>query len=110
MIKFWYEVRPRQDPNISTLARLENGDPFLLEQKYGAGRLIEAVVPCDSDWSNLPTRPFYVPLMQRLTIYLASKVYPPRNVDVVFAGRQNVAPTRRGRLHADTQKAQRTFG
>ncbi len=81
-IKFWYEVRQHQDPNASTLARLENGDPFLLEQTYGEGHLIEAVIPCDSDWSNFPTRPVYLPLMRRLMIYLASKVYPPRNVDV----------------------------
>ncbi|HEY6169723.1 MAG TPA: hypothetical protein VI454_16920, partial [Verrucomicrobiae bacterium] len=36
----------------------------------------------DADWSNLPARPAYVPLMQRLVTYLASTVYPPRNVGV----------------------------
>ena len=41
-----------------------------------------AAVPCDAEWTNLPARPFYLPLMQQLVTYLASKVYPPRNVDV----------------------------
>ena len=27
-------------------------------------------------------RPFYLPLLQRLSVYLASTVYPPRNLDV----------------------------
>jgi hypothetical protein len=35
----------------------------------------------DADWSNLPMRPFYLPLMQRLCVYLASTVFPPRNLD-----------------------------
>jgi hypothetical protein len=39
-------------------------------------------VPCDADWSNLPMRPFYLPMMQRLAIYLASTVFPPRNLEV----------------------------
>ena len=38
--------------------------------------------PVDADWSNLPMRPFYLPLLQRLSIYLASTVFPPRNLDV----------------------------
>ena len=33
-------------------------------------------------------RPSYLPLLQRLTVYLASTIYPPRNLDV---GRQLVA-------------------
>jgi hypothetical protein len=36
----------------------------------------------DADWSNLPMRPSYLPLLQRLSIYLASNVYPPRNLEV----------------------------
>lgn len=85
-IRLWYKMREDQsrtgDTGITVLARLDTGDPFLVEKKFGEGRVIECAVPCDAEWTNLPARPFYLPLMQQLTTYLASKVYPPRNVDV----------------------------
>lgn len=67
---------------VTTLARLDSGDPFLVERPFGDGRVIACSVPCDADWSNLPMRPFYLPLLQRLGVYLASTVFPPRNLDV----------------------------
>jgi hypothetical protein len=41
---------------------------------------LQSVVPCDADWSNLPLRPFFVPLMQRLVTHLATDAIPPRNL------------------------------
>lgn len=82
-IKLWYKMAERPtDATVSVLGRLDTGDPFLIEKKVGEGRVILCATPCDADWSNLPVRPFYLPLMQRLVTYLASSVYPPRNVDV----------------------------
>ena len=82
-IKLWSKVRENgKDPNVSVLARYDNGDAFLLERRFGEGRVIFCTTTADADWSNLPVRPFYLPLMQSLATYLASSVYPPRNVDV----------------------------
>lgn len=84
-IKMWYRLK---EPAVASadaptiVARLSSGDPFLVEKRFGEGRVIQCAVPCDSDWSNLPMRPFYLPMMQRLAIYLASTVFPPRNLDV----------------------------
>jgi hypothetical protein len=64
------------------LARLNTGDPFLVEKQFGAGNVIFSTVPCSAEWSNLPMRPFYLPLMQQLITYLAAKFDPPRNVDI----------------------------
>jgi hypothetical protein len=50
------------------MARLDTGDPFLVEKKFGEGRIIECAVPCDAEWTNLPARPFYLPLMQQTCI------------------------------------------
>ena len=66
---------------IREIERLD-GDTFLAEKPFGEGRVISCAVPCDADWSNLPLRPFYLPLMQRLCVYLASTVFPSRNLDV----------------------------
>jgi hypothetical protein len=84
-IRLWYKMKEeagKGDTDVTVLARLDTGDPFLVEKKYGEGRIIECAVPCDAEWTNLPARPFYLPLMQQLVTYLASKVLPPRNVDV----------------------------
>jgi hypothetical protein len=82
----WYRMRPdaalRDAEPPTVLAKLDTGDPFLVEKKAGEGRVIQAAIPCDADWSNLPMRPFFLPLMQQLVTYLASKVHPPRNVEV----------------------------
>jgi hypothetical protein len=85
-IKVWFKMRPSEktggplDPVI--LARLDSGDPFLVEKPFGEGRVIACATACDADWSNLPARPSYLPLVQRLAVYLASNVYPPRNLEV----------------------------
>jgi hypothetical protein len=66
----------------TVLARLEPGDPLLVERRFGEGRVIAAATALDAQWSNLPMRPFYLPLLQRLVVYLASTVHPPRNLGV----------------------------
>lgn len=84
-IKMWYRLKEPAAASADAptiVARLSSGDPFLAEKVFGEGRVIECAVPCDADWSNLPMRPFYLPMMQRLAIYLASTVFPPRNLDV----------------------------
>lgn len=86
-IWLWYKMREdaparAAERGLSVIARLDSGDPFLVERKLGQGRILQAAVPCDADWTNLPMRPFYLPLMQQLATHLASSVYPPRNVEV----------------------------
>ncbi len=49
---------------------LENGDPLFVEHKYGAGHVIQGAIPCNAEWSNFPTRPAFVPAMQRLVGHL----------------------------------------
>ncbi len=84
----WYRMREEApaarapEAGLLVVARLDTGDPFLVEKKLGEGRVIQGAVPCDADWSNLPMRPFYLPLMQQAVTYLASRVHPPRNVEV----------------------------
>ncbi len=84
MLQTWYKLAaPEPSPqNVTVAAHLDTGDPFLVEKQFGKGRVIQCCTACDDDWSNLPARPAYLPLMQQLVTYLASTVYPPRNVNV----------------------------
>ena len=76
---FKYAVNPR-DENSRVLARLENGDPLLVEKTFGQGKVIVAAVPIDDTWTNLQKRSFFVPLVHYTAYYLAGSVQPPRNV------------------------------
>lgn len=83
-IRQWFTlvVSPAQhgQPEASVLARLENGDPFLVEKSLGRGRVILAATACDADWNSLPLDPSYVVLMRELTASAAIVAPPPRNV------------------------------
>jgi hypothetical protein len=84
-IRLWYKMKESSAPITAeapiTLARLDSGDPFLVEKKFGEGRVIACATALDADWSNLPMRPSYLPWLQRLTVYLASTIVPPRNLE-----------------------------
>ena len=55
----------------SVVISLANGDPLLLEQKVGTGRLLFMTTTADRDWSDLPVKTAYLPLILGLTNYLA---------------------------------------
>ncbi|HXV50165.1 MAG TPA: BatA domain-containing protein [Candidatus Binatia bacterium] len=54
-----------------TLISLANGDPLLLEQKIGAGKVMLMTTSADRDWNDLPVKTVYLPLVQSLAQYLA---------------------------------------
>lgn len=55
----------------AVLASLANGDPLMVEQKVGSGRVIFIATSADRDWSDLPLKTAYLPLIQSLTTHLA---------------------------------------
>lgn len=68
------------DDQTQILARLENGEPLLIEHPYGEGVVLQFATACDADWSTLPIEPVYVPLMQQLITTMASQISPSRNL------------------------------
>ncbi len=66
--------------SATVLARLETGDAFLAEKKMGKGVVIQMATAVDGDWTNMPVRSCYLPLVQQLASYLADQVTPPRNL------------------------------
>ncbi|HQX51503.1 MAG TPA: VWA domain-containing protein [Planctomycetaceae bacterium] len=80
-IRQWHELTDI-DPNAGStvVVRLDNGDPLLVERRFGEGVVMQLATACDADWSDLPLRPFFVPLMQQLVTTMASGILPPRNI------------------------------
>lgn len=64
-----------------TLLALENGDPLLMENAVGRGRVMQWATDCDDRWSSLPLREVFVPLMQQLVLYGATTGSPRLNLE-----------------------------
>ena len=71
------------------LLSLSNGEPLLLEKEIGAGRLLIFSAPTNLEWTDLPLKPMFVPLLHRILVYLSSQV----NVDLeVIVGDTLILP------------------
>ncbi len=66
-VRVWGYQRAAGKPLIA----LANGEPLLLEQKVGAGKVMLMTTSADRDWSDLPVKTVFLPLIQSLTQYLA---------------------------------------
>jgi aerotolerance regulator-like protein len=53
------------------LIRLENGEPFLIERRMGAGRLLLLSANLDNRWNDLPVRPVFVSFIVEAARYLS---------------------------------------
>jgi hypothetical protein len=53
------------------LIRLENNEPFLIERRIGAGRLLLILNGLDNRWSDLPVRPVFVSFIIEAARYLS---------------------------------------
>jgi len=51
------------------VAAYDNGDPFLIERRLGDGRILVFETRCHPDWSNLPVRPLFLPLIYETMKY-----------------------------------------
>jgi len=60
---------PRSSGRV--LARLEEGQPLLVELAVGSGSVLVLGTSMTADWSNLPLKPLFLPLVARLTFHLA---------------------------------------
>ncbi|MCX5648523.1 MAG: VWA domain-containing protein [Planctomycetota bacterium] len=56
----------------SVLARLSDGDPFLLEKPFGGGRVLLFTAGATTEWTNFPVRNLFLPLMMRI-VHLAAR-------------------------------------
>jgi hypothetical protein len=59
-------------PADAVLARLDGGDPLLLEKSFGRGRVLLFATGASRDQSNLPLKNLFLPLMMRI-VHLSSQ-------------------------------------
>ena len=65
-------IRTEAAPADAVLARLAGGDPLLLEKPFGQGHVILCTTAVTTQWSNLPLRNLFLPLVMRM-VFLSSR-------------------------------------
>ncbi len=56
---------------VRVLAKLDDGSPLMVERTVGEGSVCLLGTTVHVDWTNLPLRPIFMPLMSRLTFHWA---------------------------------------
>ena len=73
---FQYQVlEPAKDAAV--LARLDTGDPWIVERPFAKGRVAMMAGPVDAEGGTLPVNPDFVPLVHELIYHLASASAAP---------------------------------
>ncbi len=77
----YHLLTPKTQPTPAVvLARLDNGDPWIVEEQNGNGRVIVMAGPIDAEGGTLPVNPDFVPLVHELILRLADPSASARRV------------------------------
>jgi hypothetical protein len=68
----WWKVE-LSGGTAKTLVTLDNGAPLIVEKPFGKGKVLLVNSTANPEWNNLPLQAVWVPLMQRLCSYLATR-------------------------------------
>jgi hypothetical protein len=93
----YYPVDTGDGSAVRVLARLDDGQPLLVEKGVGAGSVLFFGTGVHVDWTNLPLKPIFLPLFARLTFHLAGM--EAERLQIV-AGAPIVVPLAAGRTRA----------
>jgi hypothetical protein len=66
----YVQINAAKAPQAQVLARLDNGEPLLVQRRIERGTVTLLGTSCHRAWTNLPLRPIFVPLVARLTFEL----------------------------------------
>ena len=60
----------RQTSASQVLLRTMQGDPLVITQAVGQGTVVQFAFACHDEWSNLPLRPVFLPMIQQMVLDL----------------------------------------
>ncbi|MFQ5798700.1 MAG: BatA domain-containing protein [Bacteroidota bacterium] len=71
--RIYASVRYQPGPQMHRVITLSDGSPFLLTQKIGSGTIILMSVPPTLEWSDLPVKGIFAPLINRSVLFAAAR-------------------------------------
>lgn len=69
-----FYVDPTQLGNCKTILSFSDSTPALIERQIERGKSVLFNSTIDRDWSDMPVKPFFLPLMQQLCRYLSGDI------------------------------------
>jgi hypothetical protein len=78
----YYKLEIPKDSAARKVLALENGDPLMVEEAAGRGRVVLVATSAEVAWSGLPLWPSFVPLVQETLSYLMAGEVKQRNLIV----------------------------
>ncbi len=88
------DSQPPGPRRAEVVARLNNGDPWLISSTYERGRVLQMATPVDDAWSTLPGRRALAPLLHEFVFLLAGH-QRGRNVETGAPLLMSIAPHER---------------
>lgn len=79
-IHTYYQVEPAAAARV--LLRFANGDPAIVEQRVGAGRVLLVTTPLDDRWGNWALWPSFLPMMHEMTRFACTADLDDRRLKV----------------------------
>jgi hypothetical protein len=67
----YWQLLMEPDSRAAVLAKFDSGDPALVEDSHGRGKILVFASKCDADWSDFPRKSTYLPFIQQLVDYLS---------------------------------------
>ena len=67
---FYYQIDIGNQASGLPILETRTGNPLLVENRVGSGKIIYSAVGSDPGWSNFPVKPFFAPLFYRSLNYL----------------------------------------
>lgn len=86
----YFSVAENGAGEADVLLSYDDGRPFLLERSLGRGRVLLFTSTADRDWTDLPTRIAYVPLVHSLVGYAAQLSQAAQRPQVFLPGPTSV--------------------
>jgi hypothetical protein len=85
-------LAPEPDaPGRRTVLRYESGAPALVDAETGRGRVLLLTTTVDREWTDLPIRPGFLPLVQEAARYLAGAPSGEAAAAIVVGGKREIA-------------------
>jgi len=85
-----YRLKPAPERRGRALLSYDDGSPALVEGAVGEGRVLLLTTSVDREWTDLPIRPGYLPLMQQIVRYLGRAAAGGRHTEVLVGARRQV--------------------
>jgi hypothetical protein len=78
-------------PERQVVLRYESGGPALVEAEIGRGRVLLLTTTVDREWTDLPIRPGFLPLVQEAARFLAGAPSGDAAADLIVGDKREIA-------------------